>query len=187
MQAYTCRWWSSIYRCTHSGCHTRGICICGYMPFQGCAGYVAVSHEPELLVGVPPPAGRFDPRSQGQIGGGDPDRELVFQDEPRRRRFQSVFSTISSIVFSRWPDSASYRYRTQTRAAPYFFTSLLVPRCPGLRTRRVFMPFSGKGRGALMIGSEAYHARLTVNSQMPGHRLPEPNAKKCQDIGYPDT
>ena len=50
----------------------------------------------------------------------------------------SFFSTINSIVFSRCRNSASYLKRTHNRASPYFSTRVLVPRCPGLRIRRVF-------------------------------------------------
>lgn len=57
----------------------------------------------------------------------------------------SALSTINSIVFSRCRDSASYLKRTQSRASPYFFARLLVPRCPGLRISRVFTQPSGRG------------------------------------------
>ena len=56
----------------------------------------------------------------------------------------SALSTINSIVFSRCRDSASYLKRTQSRASPYFFARLLVPRWPGLRISRVFMQSSGR-------------------------------------------
>jgi hypothetical protein len=120
------------------------VCIYGYMLFQRCAGYVAIPYEPELLVGVPSPASRLDHCSQGQVGSRDPERNQGFRGVTSRGGVQSVFSIISSTVFSRWHVSASYLNRTQTSAALYFFTSLLVPRCPGLRTRRVFMPRSGR-------------------------------------------
>ena len=33
---------------------------------------------------------------------------------------------------------------------------------------------------------ESYNISLNHNSQMPRHRLPDSNGKKCQDIGYPE-
>jgi hypothetical protein len=51
---------------------------------------------------------------------------------------QGVRSTISSIVFNRCRDFASYRKRTHRRSLPYFSTRLFVPRCPGLRISLVF-------------------------------------------------
>ena len=42
----------------------------------------------------------------------------------------SVLSTINSMVFSLCRDSASYLKRTQSRALPYSFARLFVPRCP---------------------------------------------------------
>ena len=50
----------------------------------------------------------------------------------------SDLSTINSTVFSRCRNSASYLKRTQSRASPYSFARLFVPRCPGLRISRVF-------------------------------------------------
>lgn len=55
------------------------------MLFQWCAGYFAVPHEPELLVGVPPPAGRLDHGSQGQVGSRDPERNQPSVTIRRRR------------------------------------------------------------------------------------------------------
>ncbi len=50
----------------------------------------------------------------------------------------SSFSTINSTVFSLCRDAASYLKRTHSRASPYFFDRLFVPRCPGFKISRVF-------------------------------------------------
>jgi hypothetical protein len=62
----------------------------------------------------------------------------------------SILSTINSTVFNRCRDSASYLKRTHSRESPYFSTSRLVPGCPGLRIKRVFIwslrKYSAKNR-----------------------------------------
>ena len=69
----------------HSGRNACWLGICRYMPFHRCARNVAVPYEPELLVGVPRAVGSFDRRSQGQIGGADPDRDQGFSGKPHGR------------------------------------------------------------------------------------------------------
>jgi hypothetical protein len=63
-----------------------GICIS-----KGVPSMLPYPYEPEPLVGVPLPAGRLDHRSQVQIGGGDPDRDLGLRGEPRLGRFPVGF------------------------------------------------------------------------------------------------
>jgi len=36
------------------------------------------------------------------------------------------------------------------------------------------------------IGQVEMKNTVKIRSQMPRHRLPDSNGKKCQDIGYPD-
>ena len=96
-------------------------------------------------------------------------------------------STISSTVFSRCRDSASYRKRTHNRESPYFFVRLFVPRCPGLRISRVLIQFpadEGVSLSSFMIflKTELTISVVQVNEQIKPRRLAQSRqaAKKTE-------
>jgi len=114
------------------------------MPFHRCARNVAVPYEPELLVGVPRAVGSFDRRSQGQIGGADPDRDQGFSGKPHGRLLPVGFLDNQLERLQPLTLLGIIPVAHANQGGAVLLTSLLVPRCPGLRTRRVSMPLSGK-------------------------------------------
>lgn len=96
------------------------------------------SSQTRLLGSHLPPA-RF---TRCRISTSDnPTRTITRVSPALRRAFgcQSVSSMINSTVLIRFFRCTSYRYRTQTSRSPYWVSSLLVPRWPGLRVSRVRM------------------------------------------------